>query len=382
MIRYGIIGTGMMGVEHILNINSIDGAEVVAISDPHPPSIQAGVDAAAPLSNGGELATFATHTELLDSGLCDAVVVVSPNFTHHAIVTDIAPHDVHVMIEKPLCTTVDDALDLMTTFGPAPTMSDGSPKIVWVALEYRYMPPVAAMIDQVRTGDIGRPRMVSITEHRFPFLVKVGDWNRFSENTGGTLVEKCCHFFDLMHLITSENPVRVYASGAQDVNHLDETYDGRVPDILDNAYVIVDFASGARAMLDLCMFAEATFNQEELSVIGAKGKVESLIPEGTVRKGLRGTHDIGKVEVELVHDTSILHEGLHHGSSFVEHTRFCAAIRGEQEIEVTLADGMWAVATGAAAHRSIDEGRPVDITELVSPEAYAATGWPARKEAR
>jgi myo-inositol 2-dehydrogenase/D-chiro-inositol 1-dehydrogenase len=48
------------------------------------------------------------------------------------------------------------------------------------------------------TGGI---RMLTIREHRFPFLPKVGDWNRFNRNTGGTLVEKCCHFFDLMRLI-------------------------------------------------------------------------------------------------------------------------------------------------------------------------------------
>ena len=45
------------------------------------------------------------------------------------------------------------------------------------------------------------------------------------------------------------------ASGAQDVNHLDERYDGAVGDILDNAFVVVDFADGVRAALDLCMFA-------------------------------------------------------------------------------------------------------------------------------
>ncbi len=89
-------------------------------------------------------------------------------------------------------------------------------------------------------------KMVAIREHRFPFLVKVGDWNRFNRNTGGTLVEKCCHFFDLMRLVAGAEPVSVLASGAQDVNHLDERYNGEVPDILDNAYVIVDFANGVR----------------------------------------------------------------------------------------------------------------------------------------
>ena len=50
-------------------------------------------------------------------------------------------------------------------------------------------------------GRVGTLQMLSIREHRFPFLPKVGDWNRFSRNTGGTMVEKCCHFFDLMRLI-------------------------------------------------------------------------------------------------------------------------------------------------------------------------------------
>jgi predicted dehydrogenase len=48
--------------------------------------------------------------------------------------------------------------------------------------------------------------MLTIREHRFPFLSKVGDWNRFNRNTGGTFVEKCCHFFDLMRLILKLGP--------------------------------------------------------------------------------------------------------------------------------------------------------------------------------
>ena len=108
----------------------------------------------------------------------------------------------------------------------------------------------------------------------------------------------------------------MFASGAQDVNHLDEVYDGRVPDILDNAFVIVDFDDGGRGMLDLCMFAEATKNQEGLSVVGEKGKVEALIPEDVVYIGRRGEHWIGEAEAHPVHDDSIKYEGLHDGSSY------------------------------------------------------------------
>jgi predicted dehydrogenase len=120
--------------------------------------------------------------------------------------------------------------------------------------------------------------MISIREHRYPFLKKVGDWNRFNANTGGTLVEKCCHFFDLMRLLAKSGAVRVYASGAMDVNFRDERYDGRTPDIIDNAFVIVDFANGMRAMLDLCMFAEGSYWQEQISVVGDVARVDALIP--------------------------------------------------------------------------------------------------------
>ena len=124
--------------------------------------------------------------------------------------------------------------------------------------------------------------MLAIREHRRPFLPKVGDWNRFNRNTGGTLVEKCCHFFDLMRHVTQHEPVRVLASGGQDVNHLDERYEGERPDILDNAYVIIDFDDGIRALLDLCMFAEQSQHQEEIVATGDGGKLEAFVPASTV----------------------------------------------------------------------------------------------------
>jgi predicted dehydrogenase len=149
--------------------------------------------------------------------------------------------------------------------------------LLWVAMEYRYMPPVARFIAEAdrATGGI---RMLTIREHRYPFLDKVGAWNRFERTSGGTFVEKCCHFFDLMRLILDADPVRVMASGGSAVNHRDERYGGEAPDIWDHGYVLVDFDSGARAMLELCMFAEGSRYQEEISAVGATGKIECLVP--------------------------------------------------------------------------------------------------------
>jgi hypothetical protein len=56
-----------------------------------------------------------------------------------------------------------------------------------------------------------------------------------TRNIGGTLVKKCFHFFDLICLVVDARPTRLYASGGQDGNHLDEEYAGERPDIIDNA---------------------------------------------------------------------------------------------------------------------------------------------------
>jgi hypothetical protein len=116
------------------------------------------------------------------------------------------------------------------------------------------------------------------------------------------------------------------------------------------------------------MFAEATHHQEELSVVGERGKVEALIPANIVRVGRRGEHWIGGVEEYVAHDPRVQHEGLHHGSSYIEHVLFAEAIRSGGRPAVNLQDGYWAVAMGAAAHRSIELGRPVELSELMDPE--------------
>jgi predicted dehydrogenase len=353
-VRYGIIGTGMMGVEHIENIRALEGATVAAISD-----TDAGSRAVGSAAAGADVAVFDDHRDLLASGSCDAVVVATPNHTHVDVVADVLATGLHALVEKPLCTTVADCERLLALEADRP-----SGVVTWMAMEYRYMPPVAELVDLVHAGVVGTPRMVAIREHRFPFLPKVGNWNRFTANTGGTLVEKACHFFDLMNLVLRERPRRVMASGAQDVNHLDEVHGGRRADVLDNAYVIVDYPSGARAMLDLCMFADATAEQEEMSVVGELGKVEAMLPSGTVRVGRRGRHRIGRVDSHVATEPEIGHEGLHHGSSYLEHARFLDAIRTGGAPAVTLEDGCWAVAMGVAAHRSIDLGRPVGLAEV------------------
>jgi myo-inositol 2-dehydrogenase/D-chiro-inositol 1-dehydrogenase len=353
-LRIGVIGTGMMGCEHIRNVNALPGTMVSAVSDPNEIPLGWARDNLGDRASGVEF--FRDHRELLASGAVDAVIVASPNHTHAALLADVLAGDMPVLVEKPMCTTIDDCLAVVD-------LASRRDAITWVGLEYRYMAPVAALLDVVRSGELGDLRMLSIREHRFPFLVKVDNWNRFSRNTGGTLVEKCCHFFDLMNLVVGTRPLRVYASGGQDVNHLDEVYDGERSDILDNAYVIVDYANGVRASLDLCMFAEAGRNEQEIVAVGSRGKAETALPgDGFVHVGRRSDRSLTRVPADM--DPAVGHAGFHFGASYVEVARFCDAVRQGTSAEVSVNDGLWSVAVGVAAHRSIDEGRPVNMSEF------------------
>jgi myo-inositol 2-dehydrogenase/D-chiro-inositol 1-dehydrogenase len=363
-VRYGIIGCGMMGQEHLRNIALLPGASVTRIFEPDDAMAAASL-AQAP---GSQRAT--SLAEVVTSPDVDCLLVASPNFRHAQQLAEIAAlRPLPVLLEKPACTSLDElrALAQLGQAYPAP---------IWVAMEYRYMPPVSRLTEEAHSQqNTGPLAMLSIREHRFPFLVKVADWNRFNRYTGGTLVEKCCHFFDLMRHVLRSEPVRVYASASVAHNHLDERYADGTPDILDNAYVIVDFANGQRALLELCMFAEGARYQEEISVVGSRGKAECFVPgpgrfwpahlgEPPVPKVVISPRDPkGPRELDVPVDPVALAAGDHNGSTFYQHQRFNAVVRGVGQVEVGLKDGLAAVLMGLAAQESARTGQAIDLTQ-------------------
>lgn len=359
-IRYGIIGCGMMGQEHLRNIALLPDASVAAFFEPDA-DMAARAQAITPTAKAVD-----SIEALLAEPDLDCLLIVSPNFCHvEQMMTILATRPLPLLVEKPLFTDPADAerLAAFRAEYPAP---------VWVAMEYRYMPVIADFLTRADSAT-GGIKMLSIREHRFPFLEKVGDWNRFNRFTGGTFVEKCCHFFDLMRVTLGADPVRVMASAAQAVNHLDETYAGETPDIIDSGYVIVDFDNGARAMLELCMFAEGSAYQEELSAVGPSGKIEAYVPgpgrfwpehlgPAPVAKLVTSPrHPQGPEVHEIPVDPTLLDAGDHNGSTFYQHQCFVALVRGESNApEVSLSDGWAAVAMGIAAQESARTGQSAD----------------------
>lgn len=363
-LNYGMIGCGMMGQEHLRNIALLDNTAVIGIVEP-----DAGMRDEA-LKLAPDAIFYDSIESLLADERLDCLVIVSPNFCHTDQLLEISSHRaLPILVEKPLFTDPSDIARLQN-------FEKNYPAPVWVAMEYRYMPPVTALIENAHQ-DTGGIDMLTIREHRFAFLPKIDDWNRFNANTGGTLVEKCCHFFDLMRFILQSEPVRVMASAGQRHNHKDELYDGLIPDIWDHGYVIIEFASGSRAMLELCMFAEGSRYQEEISAVGVAGKIECQVPGPTrfwpadlgappvPQLTVSPRNPASPRSIEIPVDPELLEAGDHNGSTFYQHKKFAEVVRGNSSVEVNMHDGMMAVVMGMAAQQAAITHETVLISDIL-----------------
>ncbi|MEM9670099.1 MAG: Gfo/Idh/MocA family oxidoreductase [Pseudomonadota bacterium] len=361
--KYGLIGAGMMGAEHIRNIALLDGASIATIYDPVAEQAHHG----ASLAGGARIAT--SLEDLAGQPDLDALIIASPNHLHVDQLEKIASlRSIPILCEKPLFTEPADVerIRRLQAFYAAP---------IWVAMEYRYMPPIARFLEEVDevTGGI---KMLSLQEHRFPFLDKIGHWNRFNRYTGGTFVEKCCHFFDLMRLILRSEPVSVSATAGQMTNHLDEDYGGERSDIWDGGFIIFDFENGTRALLELAMFADGSTWNEKIHAIGPAGMLECRVPgpqrfwpedvgpspNPELEISPRNPKRPQTVQIEL--DEALVEAGDHHGSTFFQHQKFLEMIHFGGRPDVTLEDGLRSVLMGINAQRAALERRTVTFDGL------------------
>ena len=216
---------------------------------------------------------------------------------------------------------------------------------------------------------MGEVKTIAVSESRPPFLDKVGQWNKFNANSGGTLVEKCCHYFDLINLMAESQAVKVYASGGRAVNFSDFEHEGRASDIDDHAFVVIDYANGVRANFTLNMFSP-DFN-EEMVVTGTQGRlVATEVFNFHQQQGSKATVAIEAGEHGGSKNTDVTYAALieqsgHHGATYYEHIAFMDQLEGRSVDAATPLQGLWSMIVASAAQESMATGQAVDITPFM-----------------
>jgi len=259
-IRVGGIGTGarFRGLSEMAV--ATDGMELVALCDLKPENIE---NTRKRLAR--DLPAVSDYKRMLGSPDVDAVIITTPNAAHAQQAVDALAAGKHVLCEKPMATTVADAARIVEA-------AEKSDKVMMVGLQMRHHAWCRAVNERVTAGKIGTPRMAWCTEWRGPFALDKS-WVFTQAFSGGAIVEKNCHHFDLFNWWTSSRPARVAAFGgigspARWGRH--SCLPKRESDIVDHAYVIAEQENHVRTMVGVCFFGSHGVGRD-MGITGDEG---------------------------------------------------------------------------------------------------------------
>lgn len=210
-LRLGLIGAGSRGADVYgrLLLSHREQAAIVAITDPRADRLQEtgdrhGVPARERFEHGDEFWTRAAQLEL------DAVIIASPDATHHDQVVQAAGLQLPMLLEKPIATTLDALEDLQRRLG-------GYQPPVVVAHVLRYTPFFQTLHRLLHTGRIGRLVHINHTENigywHFAHSFVRGNWRQEAASSPMVLA-KACHDLDILRWLADAPPRHLSAYGA------------------------------------------------------------------------------------------------------------------------------------------------------------------------
>lgn len=266
----------------------------------------------------------------------DTVIVASPNHTHVDAVLSFLERGVNVFSEKPLATTLADHDRLIEA-------DERSESLFYIGFNMRHSPLYRRLRDLIHDGAVGRLGMITAHEVRTPF--PPGHYYS-REESGGSLLEKVCHDFDMFNWIIEADPVKVAAFGGQHVF-------SENTDVLDHATVIIRYDNGVKATLELCLHAPFGQSRDRVySVRGSDGIIRTPDESATWELFTRNTHD---------RFTALDTSGGHGGADVSQMKSFLHCLYGEEERSATPTDAKKAAAIALGAQTAIDEDAVVNI---------------------
>ena len=312
------------------------GVELVAVVDPDPAARQAeeGVPG------------YEVLEEALASVDCDAVLVASPPRTHHAVAKAALGAGRHVLCEKPLATSLEDAFDLVET-------ADRAQRVLMVSQNYRYNAPFRAVQRLVMEGEVGELASIRISCRRDLRTLFAPDDFRYSMRHPYVL-DMSIHHFDLIRAATGREVRSVYARS------------WRVPDSPfvhhPAVAVLLDVEGGVPVVYegDWATRKPETSWNGEWEIAGEAGR---LLWSGDT--GDRGT---GAVWLERLGEKPRFVE--QPNLEFVEREATLQSMREAIESgeppETVAADNVKSLAVMLGCIRSIESGELVDVAGLVA----------------
>lgn len=341
-IRLGIIGTGQRTCFHggAVFRESKDRIQIVSLCDINSERLEY-AKKMYEAEFGYDIDSFRDYTEMYKASTLDAVYIASPNYLHLEMTVKAIENGLHVLCEKPMGLSLsecDEMIDVAGRHG----------KILSFAMQMHYRKRYHKVKEIIGNGEIGKVCMAWCTEYRNPFA-SIKDWVWDPAKSGGAIVEKNCHHYDILDMWIASNPTSVYASG-NIMEHFKPH--GIDSNIIDNAWIIADYESGARSMVGISFLANI-HHEREFGVIGTAGRIFFSSNDGEV---IHLVNNKGDKEAYTVN----CHEDLD-GGVFDE---FISCIIGGGKPRVDGKTAKNSMLIPLAAELSIKEKRIVHVSEL------------------
>jgi predicted dehydrogenase len=218
MISVGVCGFGYWGPNLVRAFSSNPAFRVVAVADAKP-TAQDRIRALSPA-----LEVYSEATELIDSAEIDAVVIATPVITHYPLALRALKRGKHVLVEKPMCTRVDEARELVA-------VAERMKRVLMVDHTYIFHSAVRKLKELKTSGALGE-----ITYYD-SLRVNLG----LFQPDMNVLWDLAPHDFSIMSYLLEEQPVYVEATGYCHVN----------PELPDIVYITLHYATRIIAHLNL-----------------------------------------------------------------------------------------------------------------------------------
>jgi predicted dehydrogenase len=325
-----VVGTGFVADAHIGALRARGDAELAGVVDLVPARA-----AAAGRTNGGVRATTDLAEALAWEGV-DACIVCTPNATHREIAEPIAAAGKHLLIEKPLATTVSDAAAIADAFRASGTT-------LMAAHTHRFYDYGRAVKEQLDSGVIGQPTLARLSIAGDWIWPDWRAWMLDPAASGGHSLHNGVHLLDLTTWWLDAEPVSIYGRGRKQTSAELEIY--------DYLELVVHYRNGATAICEMSRgHRTGGMNYKDVMVAGPGG-ILTLPWDG--ESGLLVTPA----------GSCLLPAATANGFA-VQLDAWLSAINGRPTL-MSPADAVRAVAMGVAAEQSIASGRPVDLAEVV-----------------
>ena len=336
MLKIGIIGAGRIGKVHLESISyHVKNATVTAMADPF-----MNEETEKLIRSYGVSKMTKDYKDILNDKDIDAVLVCSSTDTHAAISIEAINAGKHVFCEKPVDHSIEKIQAVADALKEHPDIK------FQVGFNRRFDHNFAAIRKAYDDGKIGEAHILKITsrdpEPPNPAYIKV---------SGGIFLDMTIHDFDMACFLTDSDVEELYVNSAV----LVDPAIGEQGDV-DTAIITMKMTNGALAVIDNSRKAAYGYDQRA-ELFGSKGMVATS--NDTVSSAVISNADGVTGEKPLFFFLE-----RYMGSFSEEMRQFTEAVINDTEVPVGIHAGLQSVKIGLAARKSVEEHRPVKISEI------------------